>query len=75
MTDDVIFKRDRGIGPVMMGEPLTAEDGRVAVAHPFAEIDVEWLEAYTAGDKPPVQVCDTLPSDFIVVGATLQEGV
>lgn len=67
--DDITCTPDieNGIGPVMIGTPLKAVDGRVAISHPFSEVDCDWFSAYTQGDNPAVVICDTLPGDFIPV--------
>ena len=54
-----------GGGPVMIGTPVRAQDGRVAISHPFSEVDLDWFSAYTQGDHPAVVICDSLPGDFI----------
>jgi len=58
-----------GIGPVLIGTPVTALDGRVAISHPFSGVDLDWLAAYMQGENPPCQVVDALPGDFIPVTA------
>jgi hypothetical protein len=58
---------ENGVGPVMIGTPVTAQDGRVAISHPFSEVDLDWFSAYTQGDAPPVTIVDLLPSDFIPI--------
>ena len=55
-----------GIGPVKMGTPLVAEDGRLAVCHPWNKVSIDWLTAYTA-NIAKAQVVDVLPKDFVVV--------
>ena len=59
-----------GIGAVLVGqctvttegtvtykaESVKAVDGRVAIAHPFADIDLDWFAAYTQDDNPAVQI-------------------
>jgi hypothetical protein len=67
--DDITCTPDieNGIGPVMIGTPVRAQDGRVAISHPFSEVDCDWFSAYTQGDNPAVVICDTLPRDFIPV--------
>jgi hypothetical protein len=56
-----------GVGPVMIGTHLEAVDGRVAISHPFSDVDLDWFAAYTQGDHPAVVICETLPRDFIPV--------
>jgi hypothetical protein len=56
-----------GCGPVMIGTPVKAQDGRVAISHPFSEIELDWFAAYTQGDNPSVVICETLPVDFIPI--------
>ena len=56
-----------GCGPVMIGTPVRAKDGRVAISHPFSEVDLDWFSAYTQGDAPPVTIVDSLPPDFIPI--------
>jgi hypothetical protein len=51
----------------MIGTPVRAKDGRVAISHPFSEVDCDWFSAYTQGDHPAVVICETLPGDFIPV--------
>ena len=51
----------------MIGTPVRAKDGRVAISHPFSEVDLDWFSAYTQGDAPPVTIVDLLPSDFIPI--------
>jgi hypothetical protein len=58
---------ENGIGPVMIGTPVRAQDGRVAISHPFSEIELDWFAAYTQGDNPSVVICETLPVDFIPI--------
>jgi len=63
----------------MMGEPVDGADGKVAVCHPFTEIDIAWILAYTADDPVPVMVCeDGLPADFFppppIVDDPLEDG-
>ncbi|MFA4971950.1 MAG: hypothetical protein WC683_05005 [bacterium] len=58
-----------GVGAVLIGDLLEAEDGRVAFAHPLAEVDRDWLAAYTSGENPPLRIVDALPADFIPKGA------
>jgi len=60
---------ENGIGPVLIGTPLQAQDGRVAIAHPFDEITCDWFEAYMQRENPPCQVVDALPGNFIPVTA------
>jgi len=55
-----------GIGPVKIGTPVTAKDGRVAISHGFSEVDLDWLSAYTQGEKPTVFIVDKLPADFVL---------
>jgi hypothetical protein len=55
-----------GIGPVGIGESVKAKDGRVAIAHPFAQVDLDWFEAYTQGLNPKVLIVDRLPEDFVL---------
>jgi hypothetical protein len=67
--DDITCTPDieNGIGPVMIGTPVRAQDGRVAISHPFSEIELDWFAAYTQGDNPSVVICETLPVDFIPI--------
>ena len=67
--DDIMCTPDieGGCGPVLIGTPLQAQDGRVAIAHPFDEITCDWFEAYMQRENPPCQVVDELPVDFIPV--------
>ena len=58
---------ENGIGPVLIGTPLQAQDGRVAISHPFSEVDLDWFSAYTQGEHPAVVITDTLPVDFIPI--------
>lgn len=55
-----------GIGAVKMGTPLVAKDGRVAICHPFSEVDMGWFTAYTDGENPKLLIVETLPADFVV---------
>lgn len=55
---------DGGVGPVALGEPTVAADGRCVVSHPWSEVDGDWLAAYTSGANPAVQILDALPSDW-----------
>jgi hypothetical protein len=57
-----------GIGPVGIGDLVKAVDGRVAIAHPFSEVDLDWFSAYTQGESPMVVIVETLPADFIIKG-------
>lgn len=54
-----------GIGPVMMGTPLEAKDGRFAVCHPWNRVSIDWLTAYTKG-AAKAEIVDELPKDFEV---------
>jgi hypothetical protein len=67
--DDITCTPDieNGIGPVMIGTPVRAQDGRVAISHPFSEVDLDWFAAYTQGDRPSMVICETLPVDFIPI--------
>ena len=56
---------ENGIGPVLIGTPLQAQDGRVAIAHPFDEVTCDWFTAYTQRENPPCVIVDFLPGDFI----------
>lgn len=56
-----------GCGPVMIGTPVRAQDGRVAISHTFSEVDLDWFAAYTQGEHPAVVITDTLPVDFIPI--------
>jgi hypothetical protein len=47
-----------GSGPVKLGAPLRGGDGRMAIAHPFHEADLDWLVAQAgmnaeAGEELP----------------------
>jgi hypothetical protein len=46
---------------------IVVPDGRVAISHPFSEIELDWFAAYTQGDNPSVVICETLPVDFIPI--------
>lgn len=46
---------------------VVVPDGRVAISHPFSEVELDWFSAYTQGENPKVVIVDTLPSDFIPV--------
>ncbi len=48
---------------------IVVPDGRVAISHPFSEVDLDWFAAYMQGENPPCQVVDALPGDFIPVTA------
>lgn len=65
--DDIMCTPDieGGCGPVMIGTPVKAKDGRVAISHPFSEVDLDWFAAYTQGEHPAVVITDTLPPDFV----------
>ncbi len=52
-----------GIGPVLIGAPLTGADGRRAVCHPWSEVTRDWLEAYVQNISG-CQVLDELPQDW-----------
>lgn len=56
-----------GIGPVKIGTPVRAKDGRVAIEHPFSQVDLDWFRAYTQDGDPPVLIVDKLPADFVLV--------
>ena len=43
-----------GAGPVRLGTPARMSDGRLALSHPFLEVDVDWILAYA--DDPEVWV-------------------
>lgn len=49
-----------GIGPVLLGDPVTADDGRVAYKHGWNEVSLDWLIGYGG------TVCEELPKDFVV---------
>jgi hypothetical protein len=51
-----------GIGAVFIGTPVLAVDGRVAISHPFRQIDLDWLEAYAGAE-----IVEELPADFVPV--------
>lgn len=67
--DDIMCTPDieGGCGPVMIGPPVKAKDGRVAISHPFSEVDLDWFSAYTQEDHPAVVISDTMPVDFIPI--------
>jgi len=44
---------------------IVVPDGRVAISHPFSEVDLDWFSAYTQGEHPAVVITDTLPPDFV----------
>jgi len=46
---------------------IVVPDGRVAISHPFSEVDLDWFSAYTQGEHPAVVITDTLPVDFIPI--------
>jgi hypothetical protein len=43
-----------GVGPVKFGTYVSLADGRVAVAHPFREVDLHWVMAHA--NDPGVEV-------------------
>ena len=45
---------------IILGKPLVAQDGRVAVDHGFTDDDQAYLQAHGA------TLCESLPSDFVV---------
>jgi hypothetical protein len=51
-----------GVGAVLVGDPVRAGSGRVAISHPFAQIDLDWIEAYTGAT-----IVEELPADFVQV--------
>jgi hypothetical protein len=55
-----------GIGPVLIGTPVTAKDGRVAISHNFSDVDLDWFKGYTQKLIPPVVIVDKLPKDFVL---------
>lgn len=57
---------DDGGEPVLIGTPVqeAAPGTRYAIAHPFSELQLEWLEAYTSGENPKGQIVEKLPSDW-----------
>ena len=65
IADEVVCTPDLegGIGPVMLGDPVTAEDGRVAYNHPWSEVSEGWLTGYGG------TVAEELPKDFVVKNA------
>ncbi len=65
--DDIMCTPDieGGCGPVMIGTPVRAQDGRVAISHPFSEVDLDWFAAYTQGENPAVIIVEELPADFV----------
>lgn len=68
ILDEIGFSPDisGGVGPVKIGTPVTAKDGRVAICHGFAECDCDWFSAYTQGENPQVVIVDKLPADFVL---------
>jgi hypothetical protein len=68
ILDEIGFSPDieGGIGPVKIGDPVKAVDGRVAICHPFSEVDLDWFSAYTQGENPQVVIVDKLPADFVL---------
>jgi hypothetical protein len=50
-----------GIGAVLIGAPIVAVDGRVAISHPFSQVDLDWFEAYSG-----VTIVEELPKDFVL---------
>lgn len=69
ILDDIQVTPDieGGTGPVLIGTPVRAVDGRVAISHPFSEVDLDWFSAYTQEENPRVVIVDKLPSDFIPI--------
>ncbi len=57
---------ENGIGPVRIGTPVTAKDGRVAVSHAFSDVDLDWFKGYTQKLVPPVLIVEKLPADFVL---------
>jgi hypothetical protein len=53
---------ESGIGPVMLGDPVVADDGRVAYCHGWNEISLDWMTGYGG------TVYEELPKDFVVKG-------
>lgn len=47
-----------GNGAIALGFPAVADDGRAAMSHPLAEVDVDWCTAQG------VTVLDALPTDW-----------
>lgn len=54
------------VGPVKLGAPIRAVDGRLAVCHMWAEATKNWFESYLA-DVPGCLVAYELPADFVLV--------
>lgn len=73
MLDEIGFSPDivGGIGPVKIGTPVTAVDGRVAISHPFNEVDLDWFSAYTQAENPQVVIVEKLPADFVIPEGTI----
>jgi len=44
---------------------IVVPDGRVAISHPFSEVDLDWFAAYTQGENPAVIIVEELPADFV----------
>ena len=51
---DVTAAIEGGIGPVKLGSPVALPDGRRVLAHPFSQVDVDWVLAYA--DDPEIEV-------------------
>jgi hypothetical protein len=45
-----------GVGAVKLGSPARLSDARYAVAHEFAEVDVDWLAAYINDPRMTIEV-------------------
>lgn len=66
LLDEIGYTPDieGGIGPVKLGIPIKAKDGRLAVNHNWLEADKAWLESYLAEVQGALMQED-LPADFI----------
>lgn len=66
--DDVVVTPniEGGSGSIFIQEePAMAADGvRCCIEHPFSEIDVNWLEAYTADNSSVPLFVTKLPEDW-----------
>lgn len=47
---------EHGVGAVKIGNPARLPDGRVAVVHTFADVDLDWIVAYITDERMRVEI-------------------
>lgn len=59
---DVTPAIEGGSGAVKLGEAVVGRNGKLAVRHPFQEVELDWLTAYTLGTG--IEVLEASPDDW-----------